>query len=127
MLAKIDSGNITIEGKPRVGGTAPTTVRGAPAPFIAQFIKAGEASEDGTHELVWIGAIGCIARFEHGFHIIPDGPEKTTVTHYEKFVGGILGCLPAETARGIVADGYGEFERDLKAVCEKYPFSMLGR
>jgi hypothetical protein len=118
-LATVDAGNITITGEPaRVGGTAEFRIRGAPAPFSGTFTKAGQAP-NGAFELEWNGSIGFVATFEHGFVVVMDGPSKTTLTHYEKFVGGVVGCLPVGLAKAIVADGYASFETALKEACEE--------
>ena len=83
------------------------------------FTKAGATSDGQTVELEWEGAIGCIATFTHGFTLTALGPTQTQVHHYEKFTGGVVGCLPAPAAAGIVVEGYVKFELALKAACEK--------
>ena len=120
-LATVDDGNITMEaenGAPVVGGVAPTTVRGAPDSFVATFTKSG-ATPDGGFALEWEGSIGCIAAFTHGFELKVLSPTSTQVYHYEKFTGGVVGCMPAPVAAAIVAEGYVKFELALKAACEK--------
>ena len=115
-LAMIDGGSFSITGTYSVGSTVPMSITGVA--FQGTFTKLGSAA-DGSFEIEWGGtAIPGVAVIEHGFLLKSEGAMKTTVTHYERFVGGALSCLPPAVPLAIVGANYTKWEHALTMACE---------